>query len=169
VSACGRYRYLLSREAANEAIEGFRMAGRVAFLMLNPSTADAWVDDPTVRKCMGFVARWGYGAFDVVNTAAYRATDPSALYERLRAGEDVVGPDNARVVDATLRSASLVVLAWGANDVSRFPAAGEAYLRSLPSVVCLGRTSSGAPRHPLMIGYDTALEPYFAPAEQPRR
>lgn len=152
LSPCGRYRYALTREWAP--------GRRVAWLMLNPSTADASKDDPTIRKCVGFSTRWGFGRLDVVNVAAFRATDPKALYAARRSGVDVVGPDNAEHIERVLRAADLVVVAWGANDTSGFPAATDAYLGGFPRVSCLGRTKNGAPNHPLMLAYATPLDSY---------
>ena len=69
ISACGRYRYLLTRRVG----PGTRA---VTFIMLNPSTADATRDDPTIRRCIGFARSWGIGGVDVVNLFAFRATEP---------------------------------------------------------------------------------------------
>src|SRR5437588_2477108 len=81
----GRYRYLLTRRLGRSR--------RVAtFIMLNPSTADAINNDPTIRKCVGFARRWGCGLLQVVNLFALRATEPRVL----RAAADPVGPENSR-------------------------------------------------------------------------
>src|SRR5207237_5457574 len=66
-----RYRYRLWRrwDAARPV---------VAFVMVNPSTADAGRDDPTIRRCIGFARSWGYGRLEVVDLFAYRGTDTRA-------------------------------------------------------------------------------------------
>ena len=52
ISACGKYRYVLTRQV--------RPGPKIAtFIMLNPSTADATQDDPTIRRCIGFARQWG--------------------------------------------------------------------------------------------------------------
>src|SRR5262245_19133112 len=83
ISPCGLYRYWLTRTWDNSL-------RRVCWVMLNPSTADAEQDDPTIRRCVGFARSWGAGGIIVVNLFAFRASDPKAL---LRAA-DPVGPDN---------------------------------------------------------------------------
>lgn len=82
ISDCGKYRYLLTRrwDAGNP----------VTFVMLNPSTADADKDDPTIRRCIRFARDWGFGALQVVNLFAVRAADPRVMM----AEPDPVGPDN---------------------------------------------------------------------------
>jgi hypothetical protein len=165
LSPCNRYRYLLWR-SWNRKAENF-----VLFLMLNPSTASALEEDPTIRKCMGFAERWGKGGILVANLFAYRATAPGELLS----SEDPVGPDNHAVLervlngDAGFEPPSTVVLAWGAcggPKVARLLEEREkAALRVLraaappPRVACLGHTQSGAPRHPLMLAYATPLIP----------
>lgn len=84
LSPCGRYRYELTRRWAPGPLVGW--------VMLNPSRADAHTDDPTVRRCVGFAHRWGYGGLIIRNLYALRATDPAALADHL----DPVGPDTTR-------------------------------------------------------------------------
>ncbi len=83
LSADGVYRYRLWRtwDASKPTL---------AFLMLNPSTADATEDDPTIRRCLGFAKEWGYGSLVVVNLFALRSPNPDALREN----DDPVGPEN---------------------------------------------------------------------------
>ena len=79
----GVYRYSLSRVWKREK-------GLVLFLLLNPSTADANVLDPTLRRCMSFAEAWGYGGILVGNIFALRSTDPQFLY----LSRDPIGPTN---------------------------------------------------------------------------
>lgn len=146
----GEYRYVLWRY-----LGGGGPAGTVLWVMLNPSTADAVLDDATIRKVMGFSRSWGFSTARVVNLYALRSRDPKALL----AHADPVGPQN----DAYLvREASLadgICLAWGANAkpdrakwVTRLVLENRApHVR----VWTLGRTLGGEPKHPLMLGYTT--------------
>src|SRR5579859_5937119 len=96
-SACRTYRYRLWRSWEPRG-------SRCVFVGLNPSTADESTDDATIRKCVGFAKRWGFGAIEVVNLFAYagvRSTDPRSLL----GVSDPVGPDNDGTMDAALRGA----------------------------------------------------------------
>ena len=84
--------------------------------MLNPSTADAERDDPTIRRCIGFSRAWGFGGAEMVNLFALRSTDPG----RLREAADPVGPGNVAHIADAARGATQVIAAWGA-----FPLAAE--------------------------------------------
>src|SRR5262247_619495 len=83
--------------------------------MLNPSTADAWRDDPTIRRCVALSRAMGFDALVVVNLFALRATDPRVL----RRAADPVGAGNARAIARAVGSASVVVAAWGVHGALR--------------------------------------------------
>ena len=131
----------------------------VLWVMLNPSTADAAADDPTIRKCVGFAKRWGCGSIDVVNLFAFRATDPRNLSKV----DDPVGPRNAHTLRAALvADHGVKIVAWGgsvkARQIRHFL---EGRVRRFREDVghlgfkCLGTTKFGQPRHPLMLAYVT--------------
>jgi len=154
ISPCGRYRYALTR--------GWGSGFRATWIMLNPSTADASLDDPTIRRCKSFSSSWGCGALTVVNLYAWRATDPAQLK---LPGRDIIGPDN----DDTIRAAVIpaarygwpVIAAWGANaDIERAGQVTEMVERAGVVLKCLGATKSGHPRHPLRLDGRTPLEMY---------
>lgn len=162
ISDCGQYRYVLSRWWDGAPKE----SQRVVFLMMNPSTADALADDPTIRKCIGFAKRWGYGGVDVVNLFAYRSTNPQGL----RGVFDVWGPDYLYYLNKAIEDTSTLVCAWGCEDVFKVPrlvrireqVLSELRLRrgaTGEEVLCLGYTKNGTPRHPLMLAYNTPLIP----------
>lgn len=170
LSADGLYRYELRRRYAITDTSG----PTVLWVMLNPSTADAGVDDPTVRKVGGFSMLMGSAAVRVVvaNLFAWRATYPTDLRNAIKRGADAVGPET----DARLRSlaeeASLIVCAWGDHPYSTLrkyggPERASAVLdllvdvkrTNLDSLLCLGKSTKGAPRHPLMLPYNTPREP----------
>lgn len=157
VSPCGRYRYRLERRCDVD-----RPA--VAFTMQNPSTADHRHDDATVRRCVGFARRWGFGGLVVVNLFALRATDPAVLFDAVAAGTDPVGPDNDQHLRAVAAERS-VVLAWGARaaavDGPQRPAqVADDLTAAGAALFCLGRCRDGAPRHPLYVPSATALSPW---------
>lgn len=153
ISDCGTYRYTLTREWERDD-KTSRFLGCV-FVMLNPSTADAEVDDPTIRRCIGFANREGYNHLTVVNLFAFRATNPKDLPADMRVAE---GPENYRHVHAAVERAGLVICAWGAGmpGNQRHRLHPEMY-REGP-VWCLGKTKGGHPRHPLYVRADQPLE-----------
>lgn len=123
---------------------------RVCWVMLNPSTADASADDPTIRRCVDFSASWGYGALEVVNLFALRSTDPRTLAHT----EDPVGPRNdASILAAATLEQTLVVCAWGAGGGLRDR--DQAVLAMLRShgvrLHYLALTKGGQPGHPLYL------------------
>lgn len=121
--------------------------------MLNPSTADAIVDDPTIYRCMQFSYLWGYGGIVVVNIFAFRTPHPSVL----RTAAEPVGAHNDRyILDARSRTAGLV-LAWGnhGNLLERSAAVRKLLGRGRKPVWCLGVTKSGEPHHPLYLPLTT--------------
>jgi hypothetical protein len=158
----GTYRYLLTRRWEPTAPS-------LSFVMLNPSTADGTEDDPTIRKCVGFARRLGYGAISVFNLYAYRATDPRNLWAAQRDGVDIVGPENDHrlrtMMVARMRLGDGVVAAWGAH--AREDRVREVLSMPGSRALCaLGLTAKGVPRHPLMLGYDgAALTPLLAVTE----
>lgn len=149
LSPDGIYRYDLVRH--------WRSTGELLlWIMLNPSTADASIDDPTIRKCQGFARRWGYRGIVVVNLFALRATDPSEL----RSHPHPVGPDTDETIAGWLGDDRVgsVVEAWGAHPEAfargYFVSQTVRRLRRNPPMR-LGSTQSGAPRHPLYVAYNT--------------
>lgn len=151
-----KYRYLLARvwDKAKPS---------VLFVMLNPSTADAEVDDNTIRRCIDFAQRWGYGGLVVVNLYALRATDPKELWRV----KDPVGPQNDQTIAGLAIRFDKIVCAWGANAkperanqvLSIIAAVWKGNSKPAP-VFCLGTTQAGEPLHPLRLAADTPLQKF---------
>jgi hypothetical protein len=151
ISDDGRYRYALGRRWE----EGGRA---VTFVMLNPSTADAEQDDPTIRRCIGLARGWGYNALTVLNLFAYRATDPAEL---AKVGVLAVGPRNDDYLRRHVEVGRPMVAAWGAHRMARQRAAAVTSRLGI-RWWCLGTTKDGSPRHPLYVRADTALRKWVA-------
>lgn len=157
-SECGRYRTMLERRWDGKP---FGSPGFVAWIMMNPSTADERVDDPTVRRCRDFTRRWGHGAMVVLNIFALRATRPAMLLE----AEDAVGPGNDAAIREWAARAERVIVAWGLppKPLRGRGAAVAALLREVGVRPCaLKVTQSGEPGHPLYIAGDTTPVPWPA-------
>lgn len=159
ISHDGDYRYTLGRRWSGEDGDG-----TAVFVMLNPSTADASVDDPTIRRCIGFAKSFGCGGLHVVNLYAYRAKKPADL----RLAADPIGPENDEVLRATFLTAygegSPVVAAWGSNaDPLRAEFVSLLAQAAGISLAALGVTKRGAPRHPLYLRSDAPLTPWRMP------
>lgn len=153
ISPCGQYRYTLKRSP----LSPYPDRGTAVFCMLNPSTADATTDDPTIRRCRGFADYWGCNGIVVVNLYALRSTDPRGLWNHA----DPVGPDNDFWLRSVARDCGTVVCAWGANARPDRVRQVVELLRSVGAQIrCLGQTKDGAPRHPLYIRADQQLVPW---------
>ncbi len=144
ISECGQYRYSLDREFK----ERFDTC---LFVMLNPSTADADLDDPTIRRCIRFAKDWGYRKLEVVNLYAFRATDPKQLWQVL----DPIGPENDHHIRTASARAAMTIVAWGTNAKKDRQAA---VLRMLTDPHALEVTKHRFPKHPLYIRAD--VEPF---------
>jgi hypothetical protein len=103
-SPCERYRYRLERTWQSDAPDV-----PVTFLMLNPSTATALADDPTIAKCGRYVRKWGARRLIVANIFALRSTDPRNLLVE----QDPVGPDNDDAIVQAVRDSAKTICAWG--------------------------------------------------------
>jgi hypothetical protein len=145
ISDCGRYRYRLTRHWD-------ATLPKIAWVMLNPSTADASIDDPTIKRCIQFSRDWGFGSLVVVNRFAIRSTDPSILRELSM--EEAFGPRNAMFMYHVGRSVDKVVCAWGNPGGSNIPSV----LSCAGGIWHLGLTKSGAPKHPLYLPKTTELQ-----------
>lgn len=153
ISPCGQYRYTLTRPP----LAPYPDRGTAAFCMLNPSTADATLDDPTIRRCRGFAERWGCNGITVVNLYALRSKDPRALWNHA----DPVGPMNDYWLRLVARECGGMVCAWGANaKPERVAQAVQALRAAGAKLYCLGTTKDGHPRHPLYVRGDQPLVPW---------
>lgn len=151
-----RYRYTLWRETGEQG-ESY-----VQFIGLNPSTADETVNDPTVKRCMGFAHDWGFRWMVMTNVFAYRATDPREMKAQSNpwgtCGEGDHG--NLYWLQQCAAGADLVVAVWGVHgsylggDVSVRGALKDVSLR------CFGKTKDGHPKHPLYLRRDSQLIDY---------
>lgn len=174
ISACGKYRYWLTRIWD-------KASPMLVVIGLNPSKADALVDDATIRVCMGRARRMGCGGLLMLNLFAYRATKPADMM----AAKDPIGPRNT--VTGMLRiiakysyveggpGIKTVIAAWGDGglfmnraDIASNELCGGCRVKGvhgagLDFLECLGTTKAGMPKHPLRIAYSVKPEIWSAP------
>lgn len=146
ISACGRYRYFLERVWAAGS-------DRMLVVGLNPSTADATLDDATIRRCVGFAKAMGFSGLHMANLFALRSTDPKALQARTHP----VGPDNDAWLAKLHGQATVVVAAWG--NWGKLYDRGSVVRQQYPGLQCFGVTALGEPKHPLYLPATTKLCP----------
>lgn len=157
ISECGNYRYWLERTIENPV--GDKVFG---FFGINPSTADASLDDATVRKWKGFALRNECSRFIVGNLFAYRSTDPAVL----KGVSDPLGPERDYYLNKIISEVDIIVPCWG--RINKIPKNLKWVVDDMMNllqesgkpVLCFGKTACGQPKHPLMLGYDTPLESY---------
>lgn len=149
ISECGSYRYTLFRRFDFEPVR------RVLFVMYNPSTADADIDDPTIRRCISFTKKFGFNAMEVINLYAYRSTDPKKLSEV----EDPFGPKNLNHIHSSAQKANIVICAWGNNKIIND--ADKKMIETLKLhhnyLYCLKKNKDGSPAHPLYLSSNSEL------------
>ena len=137
----GDYRYLLWREWDSNL-------KTISFIMLNPSRADAEINDPTITRCINFAKSWSYGRLEVVNLFAYRTSKPSLLKQ----ANQPIGKNNDRYILESVEGSDQVILAWGNHGTWQQQ---DLYvlqlLKTHKHLYSLGITKKGCPRHPLYL------------------
>ena len=153
LSPCGVYRYALTRTWD-------QAKSKACVIMLNPSTADAMVDDATIRALVRLLTPLCLGGFEVVNLFALRSTNPAALM----AAERPIGPLNDLYIVGAINRCDLVVCAWGAHKFVLQSMRGVEVMDLVKSMSlvpqCFGTTKAGAPKHPLYLKTGTTLRMY---------
>ena len=154
-STCGRYRYSLTRVIGGRLFGARRM---LTICMLNPSTATAEMDDPTVRRCMNFAIYNKFDGLRIVNLFAWRATNPSELPHV----DDPVGPENDQWIQHAVRTSDTLICAWGnkgrgggrAAEVWKWLLRRHKHIRRFGPL-----TKAGEPSHPLYLPSDIEWQP----------
>lgn len=129
---------------------------RVVFVMLNPSTADAFEPDRTIGRCVKFALLWGADIVEAVNLFSLVSPYPTDLYHGARNVADIGAnhTNDVQIVEACTQPRTRVIAAWGRhgrlND--RDVAVRELLLREHVMLEALGTTQEGYPLHPLARG-----------------
>jgi len=119
------------------------------FICLNPSTADASFDDPTVNRCIRFAQDWEvYGSLCMINLFAFRTSNPTKLIKE----DDPIGPENDKFILQEVKKSGIVIAAWGAfglfKDRGKFV---KNLVNSVCNLYCLKLNTDGTPSHPLYL------------------
>lgn len=154
-SKCSRYRYLLGREWSDENPP-------IVFVGLNPSTADAFTDDPTIRRCIRFAREWGFGSLIMANLFAFRSPDPNELLEII----DPIGKWNDEVLALIASLRFETVFMWGTKGSLRHR--DEIVKPLFPNARCFGVNQDQSPKHPLYLKSSTSLVAFCHESESIR-
>lgn len=138
------YRYMLVRQW-----EEYN-ASYLNCIMLNPSTADETVNDPTVERCERRARSMGFGGLVVTNLFALRSTDPAAL----RLATDPVGPENDRWLRYCASRADMILCGWGNHGQLECRSTAVRRILFGTNFHILGLNKTGEPKHPLYVGYE---------------
>jgi hypothetical protein len=145
-STCGQYRY--------EWLHRWAEGDYVMFIGLNPSIADCSMTDPTVRRCISYAKRWGYGALHMTNLFAWIDSDPAIMKRQARP----VGAKNDATLQRVASQAGLVVAAWGRHGAHLNR--GDVVKAMLPNLHALAVNRDGSPAHPLYLNGDLRPVPF---------
>lgn len=138
------YRYSLWRRWGDETATPDRMC---AFIGLNPSTADEKIDDPTVRRCIGFAKSWGFSGMVMLNLFAFRATDPDVM----KRNSFATGPDNDEALKAVVARCGMTICCWGFHGIHQNRCGVVRFALRKHDLYHLGLTKHGHPKHPLYL------------------
>ena len=143
-SNCNSYRYSLTRIWDEEK-------KYVLFIGLNPSIGDENLDDPTIRRCINYGQRWGYGGLIMVNLFAFKATLPVELKKT----KFPIGKENDQFIIDLDKNSGLTVAAWGNNGF--FRGRDKEVLSLVSKLMCLKINATRQPAHPLYQKKDIKL------------
>lgn len=154
-SPCGSYRYSLWRTI--QPMLGEQLSGDCVWIGLNPSTADHLKLDNTTRRCLDWSRKWGCSRYVMLNAFAFRATRPQDMFK----ADDPIGTENDEHLIRFVRSAKIIIAAWGGNcDSLRQKAVCKLLGVRLE---CLGLNGDGTPKHPLYVAGATERRLFWEP------
>lgn len=163
MSSCGTYRYEFGGEIgpSEPLLAITRAAHVILWIMLNPSNATASKDDPTLGTVVTFSELWGYNRLVVGNLYAYRTKSPKKMWDAMRTGVDIVGPENntflTQMVERVRDAGGRIMAAWG-GDAQRERVREVAHL--VGEMFCLKTNGDGSPTHPLYQPHDLVPVPW---------
>lgn len=140
-SPCRRYRYLLRRVINPTAKRGICL-----WLLANPSVADEYDLDPTLRRCADYTERWGFSEMRVVNVRAWIETESDKVPD----DESAWGPDNLAHIMQQADQADLLVCGWGRLGGERALTILE-WVKQVAKPHALRLNQDGSPQHPLYL------------------
>lgn len=137
----------------------------VAWIGLNPSTADENTLDATLRRVKAFSSAWGYDGFVMLNLFAWRDKSPKEMMKV----RDPVGHENDTHILKHVALVDRVVCAWGnfGGYLSRVEKVVRLLETTKAEIVCLDRNANGSPKHPLYIQGSAVPQPFTLP--KPKR
>jgi|SRR6185437_13053638 len=149
-SKCRKYRYALWRQWDISK-------PWVMFIGLNPSTANATTDDPTIRRVKSISNNLGYGGFYMMNCFPFISTDPKQLKEF----------GNTKINDEWLRKIAnrceTIICAWGNFNIVRESGREYELIHMFPDAKALHINKNGSPKHPLYCKSDIQLVNFCRP------
>ena len=138
-SECRKYRYKLWRVWDDNL-------PIVMCIGLNPSTANAIKNDPTITNLSKMLKILGYGGFYMMNLFAFISSHPADMLTCA----DAIGDNDIKLKEVS-EICDEVIFCWG-----NFKQADERIkevLPKYPNAKCFGLTKSGKPFHPLAMMY----------------
>lgn len=141
-SECGKHRLMLWRVWDDKK-------PYIMFIGLNPSTANADQDDPTIRRVKGIAKVLGFGGVYMMNLFTFISTDPKQLNI-----EEGNLPISDFYMDTIAEGAGVIVFAWG-----NFKTMGrdEEIKKRFPQAFALHKNKNGSPKHPLYVKKNVSL------------
>ena len=124
---------------------------KVLFIMLNPSLADNYQDDPTIRRLIKFAKLYGYGGFYVGNLFSYITPYPSELLDK----DLMFSKKNIHEIKKMPGLIKDVVYGWG-NSFEE----PEWLKQIISNPKCFGKNKNKTPKHPLYLSYNHKLVNY---------
>jgi len=135
-SLCKKHRYALWRIWD-------RSKPLVMFIGLNPSTANADTNDPTIESVIRLSKNNGYGGCYMMNCWSYISTDPDQL-------NDLTGADfNFEWLEKIAEKCQDIVFAWGNFKIVKDHKRDLKLTEMFPDAKCIIKNKNGSPGHPL--------------------
>ncbi len=116
-------------------------------ISLNPSAEDGELNNPTIRRCIGFAKRWGFGRLFITNLFSFKTSSPKDLFN----SENPIGNKNDYWLKKLSKKVDKVVLAYGNHG--KFKNRHEEILKIIHDPYCIKKSKTGMPMHPLYLKY----------------